>query len=65
VARKLRVDPELALRAAARRFRDRVEGAADVAAREGAQWSELPPERQLELFQRASAAPAADPGGPA
>ncbi len=65
VARKLRVDPELALRAAAHRFRERVEGAAALAARENAEWSELPPARQLELFQRISAAPDPDPGGPA
>ena len=31
VARKLRVDPELALRAATERFRSRVEGAAELA----------------------------------
>ena len=36
VARKLKVDPELALRAAADRFRGRVEAAADLAAADGA-----------------------------
>ena len=65
VARKLRVDPELSLRAATRRFRERVEGAAALAAREGSEWRQLPPERQLELFQRVSAAPVPDRGGPA
>jgi XTP/dITP diphosphohydrolase/tetrapyrrole methylase family protein/MazG family protein/ATP diphosphatase len=65
VARTLRVDPELALRAAARRFRGRVEGAAALAVRDGSAWSELPPERQLELFQRVSVPPAPDAGGPA
>ncbi|MDQ6751755.1 MAG: nucleoside triphosphate pyrophosphohydrolase [Actinomycetota bacterium] len=65
VARRLHVDPELSLRAAAQRFRERVEGAAALALREGSEWSELPPERQLELFQRVSVAPDPDPGGPA
>ena len=52
VARKLRVDPELALRAAAERFRARVERAAELAAAEGLKWDELTPERQIELYSR-------------
>jgi len=52
VARKLRVDPELALRAAAQRFRGRVEGAADLAARDGADWNDLEPEAQLAYYAR-------------
>ena len=36
VARKLKVDPELALRASAERFRWRVQAAADLAASDGA-----------------------------
>ncbi len=52
VARKLRVDPELALRGSADRFRERVERAAALAAREGAEWNELTPERQIELYSR-------------
>jgi nucleoside triphosphate diphosphatase len=55
VARKLKVDPELALRAAADRFRGRVERAAALAAEEGLDWATLPPERQLWLYERASA----------
>jgi XTP/dITP diphosphohydrolase/tetrapyrrole methylase family protein/MazG family protein/ATP diphosphatase len=43
VARKLKVDPELALRAAADRFRGRVEGAEGLAASEGADWNDLGP----------------------
>jgi XTP/dITP diphosphohydrolase/tetrapyrrole methylase family protein/MazG family protein/ATP diphosphatase len=53
VARKLKVDPELALRAAGDRFRGRVEGAEALAARDGAAWDELPPERQLGYYARA------------
>jgi MazG family protein len=52
VARKLRVDPELALRAAADRFRGRVEGAADLAARDGATWDDLGPDEQLAYYAR-------------
>jgi MazG family protein len=52
VARKLRVDPELALRGSANRFRERVERAAALAAHEGAEWAELTPERQIELYSR-------------
>ncbi len=50
VARKLDVDPELALRAAAGRFRGRVEGAAALAASEDAEWNDLAPERQLGYY---------------
>jgi XTP/dITP diphosphohydrolase/tetrapyrrole methylase family protein/MazG family protein/ATP diphosphatase len=53
VARKLKVDPELALRAAADRFRDRVEGAEDLAASDGADWNDLGPEAQLGYYARA------------
>jgi uncharacterized protein YabN with tetrapyrrole methylase and pyrophosphatase domain len=52
VARKLRVGPELALRAAADRFRARVERAAELAAAEGLEWDQLTPERQIELYSR-------------
>ena len=41
VARKLKVDPELALRAASDRFRGRVEAAATLAARAGKDWQDL------------------------
>jgi XTP/dITP diphosphohydrolase/tetrapyrrole methylase family protein/MazG family protein/ATP diphosphatase len=53
VARKLRVDPELALRAAAERFRGRVETAAGLAARDGADWHDLDSPRQLAYYARA------------
>jgi MazG family protein len=52
VARKLRVDPELALRAASERFRGRVERAADLAAREGRAWEDLRPDQQLAYYAR-------------
>jgi uncharacterized protein YabN with tetrapyrrole methylase and pyrophosphatase domain len=50
VGRKLRVDPELALRAASERFRGRVERAADLAARGGREWKDLRPEEQLGYY---------------
>ena len=53
VARKLKVDPELALRAAAERFRGRVQGAADLAAGDGNAWQDLGPEEQLGYYARA------------
>ena len=53
VARKLEVDPELALRASAERFRDRVQGAADLAAADGADWHDLDPDAQLAYYARA------------
>jgi MazG family protein len=53
VARKLRVDPELALRAAAARFRGRVEGAAALAARAGTDWHDLAPSAQLGYYAEA------------
>jgi MazG family protein len=53
VARKLKVDPELALRAASDRFRGRVQGAADLAARDGADWEDLAPDDQLAYYARA------------
>jgi XTP/dITP diphosphohydrolase/tetrapyrrole methylase family protein/MazG family protein/ATP diphosphatase len=53
VARKLKVDPELALRAAAERFRGRVQGAADLAAGDGSDWQDLGPEDQLAYYARA------------
>ncbi len=53
VARKLDVDPELALRQAALRFRKRVELAEALAAADGLNWGELPLERQDAYFDRA------------
>jgi MazG family protein len=53
VARKLRVDPELALRAAADRFRGRVTAASDLAASEKRSWNDLDPDEQLAYYARA------------
>ncbi|MGO9752018.1 MAG: nucleoside triphosphate pyrophosphohydrolase [Solirubrobacteraceae bacterium] len=50
VARKLDVDPELALRAASKRFRARVEFAVDRAAADGRSWGELAPDQQLAYY---------------
>jgi nucleoside triphosphate diphosphatase len=52
LARKLKVDPELALRAAADRFRGRVEGAETLAASDGRDWNDLGPEDQLAYYAR-------------
>ncbi|MBV8946917.1 MAG: nucleoside triphosphate pyrophosphohydrolase [Solirubrobacterales bacterium] len=53
VARKLVVDPELALRAAADRFRGRVLAGSELAASEGHSWDDLAPEEQLAYYSRA------------
>jgi MazG family protein len=53
VARKERVDPELALRASAARFRARVEAAVALAGAQGEAWSELSEDRRLEHHARA------------
>ncbi|HSP71015.1 MAG TPA: nucleoside triphosphate pyrophosphohydrolase [Gaiellaceae bacterium] len=50
VARKLDVDPELELRAAAKRFRVRVETAEVLAARDGKDWMTLPLAEQDRYF---------------
>jgi XTP/dITP diphosphohydrolase/tetrapyrrole methylase family protein/MazG family protein/ATP diphosphatase len=53
VARKLEVDPELALRASADRFRGRVQAGVDLAAAEGRNWNDLRPDDQLSYYARA------------
>ena len=53
VARRLNVDPELALRAMSRRFVQRVERAERSAAAEGKSFGELPLEEQDRYFDRA------------
>jgi XTP/dITP diphosphohydrolase/tetrapyrrole methylase family protein/MazG family protein/ATP diphosphatase len=53
VARKLKVDPELALRASSARFRATVEDAERLAAADGADWQDLAPERQLGYYAQA------------
>jgi MazG family protein len=52
VARKLRVDPELALRAASDRFRHRVDTGSELAASEGRNWKDLAPDEQLAYYVR-------------
>jgi len=56
VARRLNVDPELALRAMAQRFADRVERAEQIAAGEGKRWTELELDEQDRYFDRAKVA---------
>jgi XTP/dITP diphosphohydrolase/tetrapyrrole methylase family protein/MazG family protein/ATP diphosphatase len=53
LARKLRVDPELALRSAGGRFQQRVELASELAAAAGEDFSRLPQDRQEEYYQQA------------
>lgn len=53
VARKLKVDPELALRAAADRFQERVEAAEEIANRDGREWEALDTDAQLGYYARA------------
>jgi MazG family protein len=53
VARRLNVDPELALRAMTKRFVDRVERAERFAAEEGKEWTKLDLTEQDRYFDRA------------
>jgi len=53
VARRLNVDPELALRAMTRRFVERVERAERFAAEEGRNWTDLDVAEQDRYFDRA------------
>jgi len=53
VARRVNVDPELALRTMSKRFRDRVERAAQFAIDEGKDFSKLPLAEQDAYFDRA------------
>ncbi|HEU4657466.1 MAG TPA: MazG family protein [Capillimicrobium sp.] len=50
VARKAKVDPELALRASADRFRGRVEGAVELAEAAGERWNEITEDRRLAYY---------------
>jgi MazG family protein len=56
VARRLNVDPELALRAMARRFADRVERAEELARADGNVFAELPLDEQDRYFDAAKEA---------
>jgi MazG family protein len=53
VARKLRVDPELALRSASARFRGRVESAERLATEAGAEWDALDADDKLSFYAQA------------
>jgi MazG family protein len=53
VARKLKADPELALRASAARFREAVEHAERLAQDAGARWADLPFDAQLAYYAQA------------
>jgi nucleoside triphosphate diphosphatase len=53
VARELRVDPELALRAASARFRGRIEEAERLAGRAGEDWAAIPAEHKLSFYAQA------------
>ena len=53
VARRLNVDPELALRATTRRFTQRVEAAAELAESEGVDWRSLDLDAQDAYYDRA------------
>jgi MazG family protein len=53
VARRLNVDPELELRAASKRFRARVERAAELASASGKNWTELPLDEQDAYYDEA------------
>ncbi len=50
VARKMHLDPELALRASAERFRVRVQAGIDLAASDGQNWNDLAPDQQLAYY---------------
>lgn len=53
VARGAQVDPELALRASAGRFRGRVEAAVVLAADRGERWTDLTEDRRVDYYVRA------------
>ena len=53
VARKLHVDPELALRSSADRFRARVEAAERLAEADGARWDDLDTGAQISYYAQA------------
>ena len=53
VARKLKLDPELALRASSDRFRARVQAGVDLAASHGRNWNDLSADEQLAFYAQA------------
>ena len=52
-ARRLQVDPELALRAAADRFQSRVDAAARLGEQSGSAWDDLSPRQRLQFYAQA------------
>ena len=62
VARKLKLDPELALRASADRFRGRVQAGVDLAASHERNWNDLSADEQLAFYAQARLS---EPSGPA
>ncbi len=54
VARRLKVDPELALRSSSERFRARVERAEALASAAGTDWAELSADERLACYARAA-----------
>ena len=54
IARKLQVDPELALRASAHRFRTRVEGAEAIASAQGTPWADASADAKLSFYAQAA-----------
>ena len=63
LARFVNVDPELALRATTRRFRERLELAEQLAAAAGEAWTELDLDGQERWYEQAKAALGTDPAG--
>src|SRR5258707_601545 len=53
VARKLKVDPEISLRASSGRFRGRVEDAHQLAAQAGVAWHDASPDTKLHFYAQA------------
>jgi hypothetical protein len=53
VARRLKVDPELALKSSTGRFRGRLELADQLARNAGLVWNDLDIDQQLEFYARA------------
>jgi len=53
-ARRLKVDPELAVRAAADRFRDRVAAAERLGEESGSAWDDLSPQQRLAFYTAAT-----------
>jgi uncharacterized protein YabN with tetrapyrrole methylase and pyrophosphatase domain len=57
VARRLNVDPELEVRAAAKRFRARVDRAVELAAADQTDWTTLPLDEQDAYYDKAKERP--------